>query len=205
MTGFSERLKALMAEKNIKNVDLAKLVGLTSVMVGKYLKGSEPDKENLHKIAEVLGTTEMYLKYGTKSACKEIPLINWVRAGSFSEIGDSHYDETILVPPDIPDGCYALKVIGDSMYGGSKPILPGSIIVIKPCDGEFSAEELNHCVVIALQDNSATLKEFVMDGGKCFLRPWNKEYERIDVDENVRIIGVLISMITSYRNPYGIQ
>lgn len=205
MSGFSERLKSLMDAKNISNKALADQIGVSSTMIGKYLKGAEPDTEKRSRIAAALGTSEQYLMTGSKAACKEIPLINWVQAGSFSEMADSHFDETILVPPDIPDGCYALEVIGDSMDGGAKPIIPGSVIVIKPCDGEFSPEELNHCVVVALHENKATLKEFVVDGGNCFLRPWNKEYHIINIDENVRIIGVLINMITSYRNPYGIK
>ncbi|WP_406037141.1 LexA family protein [Succinimonas sp.] len=205
MSGFSDRLKSLMDAKGITNKALADMIGVSPTMIGKYLKGAEPDKEKQSKIASALGTSEQYLMNGNRAACKEIPLINWVQAGTFSEMADSHYDETILVPPDMPDGCYALEVIGDSMDGGPKPIIPGSIIVIKPCAGEWSPEELNHCVVVALHENKATLKEFVVDGGNCFLRPWNKEYHIIDIDENVQIIGVLIHMITSFRNPYGIK
>ncbi len=206
MIGFSDRLKSLMKDKNITNTKLAKLIDVSPTMIGKYLKGTaEPNKEKQSKLAVVLGTSEQYLMTGSKAACREIPLINWIQAGSFSEIADSHFDETIFDSSDIPDGCYALEVIGDSMNGGLKPIIPGSIIVIKPCEGEFSPEELNHCVVVALHENKATLKEFVVDGGNCFLRPWNKDYHIINIDENVRIIGVLIHMLTSYRNPYGIR
>ena len=150
MSGFSERLKSLMDAKGITNKALADMIGVSPTMIGKYLKGAEPDKEKQSKIASALGTTEQYLMNGNRAACKEIPLINWVQAGTFSEMADSHYDETILVPPDMPDGCYALEVIGDSMDGGPKPIIPGSVIVIKPCAGEWSPEELNHCVVVAL-------------------------------------------------------
>jgi len=60
-----ERIKALRGAKKFTQSDLAKLVDLTYIQVGRYEKGkSNPSAEVLQKLATALDTTTDYLMNG---------------------------------------------------------------------------------------------------------------------------------------------
>ena len=83
---------------------------------------------------------------------------------------------------------FALEVRGDSMIG--KCILDGDLVVL-----EHGMTPSNGDVVAALIDNESTLKTFVAERGKPFLRAENPRYpELIPVSELV-IQGVMVALI----------
>ncbi|ADD67330.1 transcriptional regulator, XRE family [Denitrovibrio acetiphilus DSM 12809] len=61
MDTFAERLKALIDVKNIKQTELADLIGVNSKSINTYVKGrSEPNLDLLKKMAEELETPIEY-------------------------------------------------------------------------------------------------------------------------------------------------
>ena len=64
------------------------------------------------------------------------------------------------------EGCFALKVRGDSMKDAG--ILDGDIVVVEPTPIPRAGQ-----IVVALIDGESTLKRLVRSGGKWFLKAEN--------------------------------
>lgn len=61
-TTFSDRLKLIIQEKNIRQIDLCKKTGIGKSAMSQYLHGSfEPKQQNLHTLAEALNVSEAWL------------------------------------------------------------------------------------------------------------------------------------------------
>lgn len=117
----------------------------------------------------------------------QVPIISWVQAGTALEAidnlqpGDAEGWVTTQKKPR--EHTYALRISGDSM---SPDFRPGMILVVEPTmcaePGDF---------VIAKNDgHEATFKQYVVDGGKHFLKPLNPQYPVISM-EGYEIIGVV--------------
>jgi repressor LexA len=83
---------------------------------------------------------------------------------------------------------FALKVRGDSMLG--KNIVDGDIAII-----EHGMEPRSGDVVAALIDGQVTLKTFVLQRGKPYLRAENPRYPALIPREELQIQGVMVSLI----------
>lgn len=78
---------------------------------------------------------------------------------------------------------FILHAQGDSMQNIG--IQDGDLLVIKKCD---TADNGN--IVVALLDDSATVKRFFKKNGKIILHPENEKYDDIIVDD-VMILGIV--------------
>jgi repressor LexA len=83
---------------------------------------------------------------------------------------------------------FALRVTGDSMVG--KHILDGDIVVL-----EHGPEPRAGQVVAALIDRKSTLKTFVLQNGKPFLKAENPQYPDLIPSEELMIQGVFRALI----------
>jgi repressor LexA len=83
---------------------------------------------------------------------------------------------------------FALEVRGDSMIG--KHILDGDIVVV-----EHGQSPRNGDVVAALIDGESTLKTFVADQGKPYLRAENPRYPKLIPASELVIQGVMVALI----------
>ncbi len=83
---------------------------------------------------------------------------------------------------------FALRVRGESMLNAG--ILSGDIVIV-----ERTPTAANGDMVVALIDDSATVKTFYKENGHFRLQPQNDAYEPIIVDEVV----ILGKVIASYR------
>lgn len=88
------------------------------------------------------------------------------------------------------DGLFALRVRGDSMIKCG--ILNDDIVVVRQ-----TKEARNGEIVVALVEDSATVKRFYKENGHFRLQPENDAYEPIIVD-SVDILGKVISVVRSY-------
>ena len=87
-------------------------------------------------------------------------------------------------------GCFALRVRGDSMIGAG--ILSGDTVIIRP---QETAE--NGQIVVALLDDSATVKRLRRDETGVWLLPENPAYPPIDGRE-AAILGVVVALQREY-------
>lgn len=58
---FAQRLKSLIDERGLSNLELAKSVGLSHVSIGNFLDGQLPKSEYLAALAEFFGVTTDWL------------------------------------------------------------------------------------------------------------------------------------------------
>jgi len=86
---------------------------------------------------------------------------------------------------------YALQVKGDSMTTSlaRKSFQEGDILIIDP-----DATPTNNSFVIALlaKSKELTFKQYVVDGGICYLKPLNPQYPLIQIDDKTLICGVVV-------------
>ncbi len=85
---------------------------------------------------------------------------------------------------------FALQVRGDSMIG--RHIVDGDCVVLEhgktPRPGD---------VVAALIDNESTLKTFIVDKGKPYLRAENPRYPKLIPAEELVVQGVMVALLRS--------
>lgn len=126
----------------------------------------------------------------------EVPLISKVAAGRWCEspetyeMGDA--EDWLPKPKGAGERAYALRIEGDSMtspYPGQRSYPHDTIIYVDP-----DLEPLPGKRVIAKipGTNEATFKTLTNDAGKLYLTPINPQYNKILVDEDVLICGVVI-------------
>ena len=94
------------------------------------------------------------------------------------------------IPWEGEAGCFALRVRGDSMINAG--ILSGDKVVVRP---QLTAE--NGQIVVALLDDSATVKRFRREKGKVWLLPENPAYDPID-GTDCSIIGLVKAVYREY-------
>ena len=116
-----------------------------------------------------------------------IPLVGVVTAG-YPILATENIEGSI--PWDGENGCFALRIQGDSMIGAG--ILDGDKVVIRP-----QPEAQNGEIVVALLGDEATCKRFHRDGTGVWLLPENPNYEPIDGRE-AQIIGKVKAVIREY-------
>lgn len=122
---------------------------------------------------------------------RNIPLIGDVAAGIPTE-AYQHYEESVLLANDLimqENQTFALKFKDDSMIDAG--IDKGDIVIV---NRQTTAS--NGDTVIALIDQEATMKKYILMGGTVLLISENTNYEPIqmrpsDVLINGKVIGVL--------------
>lgn len=121
-----------------------------------------------------------------------VPILGRVAAGEpiFAEQNIEGYFP--LLPEDMPSGeAFMLKVSGDSMINAG--IFDGDKILIKKQTTASNGE-----VVVALVDDSATVKRFYKEDDHYRLQPENDSMEPIIVPE-VEILGKVVGLYRTYR------
>ncbi len=125
------------------------------------------------------------------SSVVELPLLGVVAAGK-PILAEGNGTDTILVPANFArgDNCFALKVRGDSMKNAG--ILDGDIAIIEKKPTAENGE-----IVVALIDESATLKRFYRENNRIKLAPENPDYTPI-YSQDVKILGCLKGIMRKY-------
>jgi repressor LexA len=89
-------------------------------------------------------------------------------------------------------GTFALRVRGDSMIGAH--ILDGDIVIL-----EQSKDVHNGDIVAALIDGETTLKRYVVDHGRPYLKAENPRYPNLIPARELKIQGVMVSLVRKHE------
>jgi repressor LexA len=122
----------------------------------------------------------------------EIPLLGEIAAGR-PIFADENFERTIAVPADIIKNRvphFALHVKGDSMVGAG--ILSGDIAIIEQSDTAKNGD-----IVVALLEETVTLKRFFIENNRYRLQAENPRYAPI-YTQDLRILGRLRGIYRSY-------
>lgn len=189
--GYPPTLAELAKEMGLKNrmtvhqhVAALKKKGLVHWEPG--LNRSLRVLEEAHQFVEFQSTIESSIE---EMPARGLPMAGTIAAGrpidalqtdDFLEI-DSKY---------AADGCFALKVKGDSMIEDG--IFDGDYVIVKPNPSPSNGQ----VVVALLEDGSATLKRFFKEKGGFRLEPANKNLEPIMVSgtHDLNIQGVVVGL-----------
>lgn len=117
-----------------------------------------------------------------------IPLIGHVAAG-LPILAEEQVEEYVPYSGDTRN-LFALRVNGESMTKCG--ILDGDIVVVRR-----EKEARNGEIVVALVEDSATVKRFYKENGHFRLQPENDAFEPIIVD-SAEVLGKVISVVRSY-------
>ena len=119
-----------------------------------------------------------------------LPLIGRVAAG-VPILAEQNVEETLTLPTSIvgDDSSFILRVHGESMINAG--IYDGDYIVVKEQHDAHDGE-----IVVALIDDSATVKTFYREQGRIRLQPENDTMEPIYAD-NPTILGHVTALIRS--------
>jgi repressor LexA len=85
-------------------------------------------------------------------------------------------------------GTFALRVRGDSMVGAH--IVDGDIVIL-----EDSKDVHNGDIVAALIDGETTLKRYVVEHGRPYLKAENPRYPKLTPAHELKIQGVMVSLV----------
>ncbi len=122
----------------------------------------------------------------------EVPILGSVAAGKPIFCEENYKGSVTLFAPLIHEGSsyFALTVQGTSMMNAG--ILDGDLAIIRQ-----QTTARNGQIVVALLDDSVTLKRFFKESSRILLQPENPEFNPIYC-QDVKILGTLVSLIRSY-------
>lgn len=116
-----------------------------------------------------------------------IPVLGVVTAG-LPILAAEHIEG--YIPWDGEDGCFALRVRGESMIGAG--ILDGDKVVVRP-----QSTAVNGDIVVALLEDEATVKRFRRTADGVWLLPENPAFSPID-GRSASILGRVKAVIREY-------
>ena len=121
----------------------------------------------------------------------QVPVLGTITAGTPVFAYES-IDEYYPLPTHFgnSDELFMLKISGDSMINAGIND-KDTVIVKKQNDAE------NNAIVVALIDDSATVKRLVKTPDKVYLMPENPEFEPIYPD-NLEILGIVVGLIRKF-------
>ncbi len=128
----------------------------------------------------------------TETYSVDVPILGSVAAGKPIFCEENFKGSVTLFAPMVHEGSsyFALTVQGTSMINAG--ILDGDLAVIRQQNTARNGQ-----IVVALLDDSVTLKRFFKESSRVLLQPENPDYNPIYC-QVVKILGTLVSLIRSY-------
>ena len=174
--GFPPSVREIGAKCNIKST--ATVYDYLEKLKQQGLLVKSPSKK---RALQVVGNKRDFLS---------IPLVGTIRAGT-PIFAVENLDGYIPLPADFGDeDSFSLRVQGDSMCEAG--IYENDIIVIKKTNYAVNGD-----IVVALIDDSTTVKRFFSKNGKVILHPENSSMEDM-VFDNVEIIGIVKGLLRKF-------
>jgi repressor LexA len=122
-----------------------------------------------------------------------VPLLGTIPAGGAVD-AEEHILDTFEIGHGLmksQNGAFLLRVTGNSMIDAG--IFEGDMVLVLP---EESARHGD--VVVALVDGDSTVKRYMNEKGKVYLKAENPEYENIYPQGSLEIQGVVSGLIRNY-------
>ena len=129
--------------------------------------------------------------YNSGRELVNVPIVGDVAAG-VPILAEENIEDTFPIPLDHVknDTCFMLHVKGDSMI--DEGIFDGDLVLVRQQQIASSGD-----IVIALIDDSATVKTFYREGPNIRLQPANKAYEPM-IMKDCEILGKVIGLYRRY-------
>ena len=200
---ISTRIKSRRKLLGLSQEELAERIGVSQNAIHKLEDGTTQKPRKIFELANVLQCNAEWLLTGKGSPLPEAsnveegpelhgqyPVISWVQAGDWTTIYEinRHDAEYYPCPVKCSDKTFLLKVRGQSMAGTFKE---NELIFVDP-----AIEAVNGKYVVARLDdeNEATLKQLIIEGGHKYLKATNPAWPTPiqPINGNCTIVGVVI-------------
>lgn len=128
----------------------------------------------------------------TELKIQMVPVISWVQAGAWTEIGYSEVDMSVAETYPCPVPCgpmtYILRVLGESMSDEYKQ---GDMIFVDP---EVVPVHGDDVIALMLETGETTFKRLIEDGTSKYLKALNRDWPEpyVKIDGNCSLIGTVI-------------
>jgi SOS-response transcriptional repressor LexA len=198
-----ERLKILILEVG-SQAEFARRLGKAKAQVHQWLKGPRGIGDKTARYIEQVmckptGWLDQPIITGEVTDAplvRMVPLISFVQAGGWVAIKESGGELFAVRSSNPGPHAFALRVEGDSMTSDSTPTFPeGTIIIVDPDRSPKAGD-----YVVARHGESATFKKLMTDGAAWYLRPLNRDYRPIEIDDPHKVVvGVVIEYWTGGR------
>jgi SOS-response transcriptional repressor LexA len=203
-TEFGQTILRLAKERKMTLMALAEAADISRHYLSYLIHGQRdnPTIDVVSRIAAALAvpleTFDMALPNDRKfSPVRKVPLISWVRAGTWHEPSDPYVpgqaEEWLYADADDP-GVFALRVEGDSM---EPEFYDGDIIVVNPAVEPTSGE-----YVVAAVNGEASFKQIFIYLNKVVLKALNPKYAPLEIlrsdGRELVIKGKVIQKIKKY-------
>lgn len=222
---MGQRIQRALDHLKLKQTWLCERAGIDAGALSALIRRDSKRSEFSGQIADALGLHHRWLQsgdgpmfrealyqteqekapYGTSNILpatpprRAVPVLSMIRAGDFADInchfapGEGDQWET----PDFKLGprAWAHIVSGESMYDGTEASFrDGSLIF---CDPDVAPYPNAFVIAKDTTNQTATFKQLVTDAGKWYLRPLNRQFPIIEIDDpKLRVIAV----VTEARN-----
>lgn len=219
---LKDRIRLARKQAKLSQVQAAEKAGIDQATISNLERGRHHSSTHLLKIADALGVSYRWLTTGLDDmhSIKDegfgnianampaaqpfkyyrYPVISSVQAGKFAECivpypsgMEDHHESTDY---EAKGPAFWLEVSGDSMTAptGVTPSIPEGTLVlvdtgIEPTPGKLVVAQLD-------ENNEATFKKLIIDGGQKYLKALNPAYPLIPINGNCRIIGVAVEAKT---------
>lgn len=195
------RIKQLREERDIKQRELAKLLGVEISAISKLELGRVPLRdEYIIKLARFFNVSTNYLLGMETDTKRLLPVLGTVKAG-YNYLAQENIIDYIDPSMNItePENYFGLVVKGDSM---SPFFDEGDYLIVQKTDTELYNGDI--CVVL-INGDEATVKKVVRTKDCIELHAYNpyypvKKFTAKEVEElPVRIIGTVVRLIRNFK------
>lgn len=211
---WPERAKQRLKELSMTQDMLAKQMELTLGAISHYLGGRRtPPTKQFQKLAAILKVDPIWLQYGIdpqkdpesaktykteidpQNPITPIPILTWKQIAELQNLEDVDKVKRVEYLPHLYTdelGHYALRIKGDAMTAVSGHMISfreGDIIQV---DQAANPRHNDYVVVVLSGAKEAILRQYIVEGGVCYLKPLNSQYSLITVDDSIRFCGVAI-------------
>lgn len=207
MNYLSKNVRTQMQLLKLTQKQVADLAGITQTTVNRILSGKILKTTRIIELAKALNCAPDWLLNGQGDPLPvgfdnnvepvpqklqgSFPLISWVQAGDWSDISltDIHDADHYPCPVKCSKSTFLLKVVGRSM---SPVFNEGELLFIDP---EVEAVDGKYVVARLDDENQATFKQLIIEGGHKFLQAANPNWPTPiqPINGNCTIVGVVIS------------
>ncbi len=177
--GYSPSIREICASLSIKSTATCQYHLKKLQERGDISLGGENKRRSITVLSK-RGTDSIY-----------VPLIGTVTAG-VPVFAYENLEDFYPLPPEFgdKDELFMLRVRGESMINAG--IYNGDKIIVKKTDTADNGD-----IVVALIDDTATVKRFFNENGKIILHPENETMQDILPDE-VQILGTAVGLVRKF-------
>jgi len=179
-----------------KRFNIASTFGVKRHIDALVKKGYISNESKTNRTLSLLGNVLINKSKHETEKMIGIPIVGRVAAGQ-PILAEENIEGNVLVDASLvntKNECFGLKVRGDSMINAG--ILEGDLVIVSPQQNAANGD-----IIVALFQDEATMKRFMIRENKIYLMPENEKYQPIEVNqrEDFSIVGKVIGVFRTYN------